>query len=519
MQLFVVSYLCIVALFILAFIIYWIELGHNNHITTVAEAVWFMLVTGTTVGYGDIVPQTTAGKIVTGIFMVLLVGLFSLPAGVMGASLALKVDEQEANRNNRYLRNNAAMLIQDAWRIYWIREKLNKKTPDQHLIIQLISDNDPFRTTRNSAFNYSQQHFINAAMLQFIYLLKFYRTKRRFKLSKYLSDNISFYETYTSDVMMLNDAVRNIELKVSRVESTVEVDSSVIDHIHQIVSGETVMLIADMIVEQLKDNLKTWKGGKGGGCSHRKTLRLGKKKRLRRMKRKVPKADSKETNAKEVEANVEQTSAEPEDSNQVTPKELITLETPEIPETPPPRRFSRKPSIASLALSRSMLRDSQEMSLHRRRQERIRQQQLEQHSSTASTSSSSNAPPYSLIEQRQRLSTGQSLSHASSIQSQTRRANLDQLTPTQRRDIELYPNSQPISLMSQLSRLEQQNRERDQQPRSIPPSSRSTSVSNLISIDGSEPREPRPPPPATPPRRSDGSDSEATVRTVGGVRF
>lgn len=55
-QLMVCLYLCLVILFIIGFIIYYVEVKHNPNINTVAEAIWFMLVTFTTVGYGDIVP-------------------------------------------------------------------------------------------------------------------------------------------------------------------------------------------------------------------------------------------------------------------------------------------------------------------------------------------------------------------------------------------------------------------------------------------------------------------------------
>ncbi len=47
------------------FIFYFIEHGVNPHIQNFSDALWFVFVSITTVGYGDITPVTTDGKIVT----------------------------------------------------------------------------------------------------------------------------------------------------------------------------------------------------------------------------------------------------------------------------------------------------------------------------------------------------------------------------------------------------------------------------------------------------------------------
>ncbi len=48
-------------------------------------AMWWGIVTLTTVGYGDVYPVTMAGKVVAGVSVLLGVGLFALPAGILAS--------------------------------------------------------------------------------------------------------------------------------------------------------------------------------------------------------------------------------------------------------------------------------------------------------------------------------------------------------------------------------------------------------------------------------------------------
>ncbi|AFM13503.1 ion transporter [Turneriella parva] len=52
-----------------------------------SDALWWSIVTLTTVGYGDIVPATVTGKIIAGILMIFGIGIIALPTGVLGASM------------------------------------------------------------------------------------------------------------------------------------------------------------------------------------------------------------------------------------------------------------------------------------------------------------------------------------------------------------------------------------------------------------------------------------------------
>lgn len=55
---------------------------------SIPAAMWWGVVTLTTVGYGDVYPITTAGKVVAGISVLLGVGLFALPAGILASGFS-----------------------------------------------------------------------------------------------------------------------------------------------------------------------------------------------------------------------------------------------------------------------------------------------------------------------------------------------------------------------------------------------------------------------------------------------
>ncbi|TRY91018.1 hypothetical protein DNTS_023034 [Danionella cerebrum] len=85
---------------------------------TYADALWWGLITLTTIGYGDKTPKTWAGRLLAGTFALIGVSFFALPAGILGSGLALKVQEQHRQKHFEKRRHPAASLIQAAWRYY-----------------------------------------------------------------------------------------------------------------------------------------------------------------------------------------------------------------------------------------------------------------------------------------------------------------------------------------------------------------------------------------------------------------
>ncbi|XP_014211545.1 potassium voltage-gated channel subfamily KQT member 1-like isoform X2 [Copidosoma floridanum] len=83
-----------------------------------ADALWWGVITVTTIGYGDAVPQTWMGKIVASCFSVFAISFFALPAGILGSGFALKVQQKQRQKHFNRQIPAAAMLIQCLWRCH-----------------------------------------------------------------------------------------------------------------------------------------------------------------------------------------------------------------------------------------------------------------------------------------------------------------------------------------------------------------------------------------------------------------
>lgn len=64
--------------FLFALVIFFIEKDINPKITTYLDSLWWSFSTTTTVGYGDVVPITSLGKIIGIGLMLVGVGIFSI---------------------------------------------------------------------------------------------------------------------------------------------------------------------------------------------------------------------------------------------------------------------------------------------------------------------------------------------------------------------------------------------------------------------------------------------------------
>jgi len=62
---------------------------------SIPDALWWGVVTMTTVGYGDVVPVTSLGKVVAGLLMVCGIGLFALPAAILAAGFTREIRRHE----------------------------------------------------------------------------------------------------------------------------------------------------------------------------------------------------------------------------------------------------------------------------------------------------------------------------------------------------------------------------------------------------------------------------------------
>ncbi len=77
--------------------ILWVESGAENaNIETAADAVWYLLVTMSTVGYGDYFPVTDAGRVIGGLIIVVGVGVFGTLTGFLANAFLAPREAVEA---------------------------------------------------------------------------------------------------------------------------------------------------------------------------------------------------------------------------------------------------------------------------------------------------------------------------------------------------------------------------------------------------------------------------------------
>lgn len=69
---------------------------------SIPHSMWWAVVTLTTVGYGDVTPMTTAGKLLGAVITILGVGLAALPAGILASGLANELNQRRERSENDF---------------------------------------------------------------------------------------------------------------------------------------------------------------------------------------------------------------------------------------------------------------------------------------------------------------------------------------------------------------------------------------------------------------------------------
>lgn len=72
-------------------LMYMVESGTNPGITSIPEAIYWSIVTVTTVGYGDVVPVTTAGRVLASCIMMTGFAVLAVPTAIVTTEIARHV--------------------------------------------------------------------------------------------------------------------------------------------------------------------------------------------------------------------------------------------------------------------------------------------------------------------------------------------------------------------------------------------------------------------------------------------
>lgn len=87
----------VVLVLIMGTVMYIIE-GPEHGFTSIPTSVYWTIVTITTVGYGDIAPQTTLGQTIASVVMLLGYGIIAVPTGIVTSELTRSRDGNKVSR-------------------------------------------------------------------------------------------------------------------------------------------------------------------------------------------------------------------------------------------------------------------------------------------------------------------------------------------------------------------------------------------------------------------------------------
>jgi voltage-gated potassium channel len=91
----IIAFLLAVMLMVSSITMYFAEHeAQPDTFSSVPAAMWWAVVTLTTVGYGDIFPVTPLGKFLGAIIALIGIGLFALPAGILAAGFAEEIHKE-----------------------------------------------------------------------------------------------------------------------------------------------------------------------------------------------------------------------------------------------------------------------------------------------------------------------------------------------------------------------------------------------------------------------------------------
>jgi voltage-gated potassium channel len=92
--------LALMLVYLAAVLLYFIEgVGEGNEkFASIPRAIWWSVATLTTVGYGDVYPETVLGRIAAGLIAMAGVGVVALPAGVFASAFSDELRERQQRK-------------------------------------------------------------------------------------------------------------------------------------------------------------------------------------------------------------------------------------------------------------------------------------------------------------------------------------------------------------------------------------------------------------------------------------
>lgn len=86
----------LIVVIIMGAVMYLVE-GPENGFSSIPDSIYWAVVTLTTVGYGDISPQTGLGKFIASIIMIIGYGVIAVPTGIFASEMARSMSSESAS--------------------------------------------------------------------------------------------------------------------------------------------------------------------------------------------------------------------------------------------------------------------------------------------------------------------------------------------------------------------------------------------------------------------------------------
>ena len=101
-ELFSTLFITFIVLLFSANIMYIVEnKAQPDTFKNMGESLWWAVATLTTVGYGDIYPVTSLGKVISGIMALVGIGIVAIPAGLLSSAFVSEIEERKRKKTGR----------------------------------------------------------------------------------------------------------------------------------------------------------------------------------------------------------------------------------------------------------------------------------------------------------------------------------------------------------------------------------------------------------------------------------
>lgn len=102
-ELLITVFITFLLLLVAATVMYYIEhdLQQPDKFQNTLSSFWWAMATLTTVGYGDVIPLTGWGKLLSSIIAILGIGLVALPTGILSSGFVEELNKKKKKENEK----------------------------------------------------------------------------------------------------------------------------------------------------------------------------------------------------------------------------------------------------------------------------------------------------------------------------------------------------------------------------------------------------------------------------------